>query len=116
MVNPALDGLDGEDSNLVEFNADADLEAQLKTPTDTRLFAVQKALEHGWSVDRVHDLTKIDRWFLSKLKNIAQMRQALKACSGLDELKSSNGRERLRALKMAGFSDSQIARYLHLPS
>mmetsp|Transcript_9667 Transcript_9667/g.20835 ORF Transcript_9667/g.20835 Transcript_9667/m.20835 type:complete len:1576 (-) Transcript_9667:1003-5730(-) len=116
MVNPALDGLDGEDSNLVEVSTDEDLEAEMKSPTDTRLFAVQKALEQGWSVDRVHNLTKIDRWFLSKLKNIAQMRQALKSCSSLDELTAFNGRERLRALKIAGFSDRQIARYLRLPS
>jgi len=116
MVNPALDGLDGEDSNLVEPTDDSDLEIQIKTPTDTRLFAVQTALEKGWTVDRVHELTKIDRWFLSKLKNIALMRQALKGAGSLEAVTETNGRERLRALKMAGFSDRQIARYLGLPS
>ncbi len=84
MVNPSLDGLEGRDSNLVDD--DYDLETGLKTPTDTRLFAVQTALEEGWSVDRVHDLTKIDRWFLSKLKNIAMMRQAVKDGGSLDVL------------------------------
>jgi len=107
MVNPSLDGLEGRDSNLVD--EDYDLESGLKTPTDTRLFAVQTALEEGWSVDRVHELTKIDRWFLSKLENIALMRQAVKDGGSLDVLTRSNGRERMVALKRAGFSDRQVS-------
>jgi hypothetical protein len=61
MVNPALDGLEGKDSNLVEDGIP--LETQLNSATDTRLFAVQMALELGWGVEKVHELTKIDRWF-----------------------------------------------------
>ena len=114
MVNPSLDGLDGEDSNLIDKSDD--LESQLKTPTDTRLFAVQLALEQGWTVGRVHELTRIDRWFLSKLKNIAMMRGGLKKTKNLEELVKDNGRGRLRTLKQAGFSDRQIARYLGLPA
>ena len=114
MVNPALDGLDGEDSNLVEFTGDQDLESQLKVPTDTRLFAVQYALEKGWTVDRVHSLTKIDKWFLSKLKNIAEMRKALKGAGSLEVVTKENGAERIKSLKVAGFSDRQIARYVGL--
>ncbi|KAL7556855.1 hypothetical protein ACA910_016326 [Epithemia clementina (nom. ined.)] len=114
MVNPSLDGLEGEDSNLVD--ASEDLESQLKTPTDTRLFAVQAALEKDWTVDRVHDLTKIDRWFLSKLKNIAMMRSAVKEAGSLEALVRENGASRFKTLKQAGFSDRQIARYLELPS
>ena len=106
MVNNYLDGLEGHDSNLV--SDDIPLEDQLKAATDTRLFAVQMALEDGWSVDKVHDLTKIDRWFLSKLKNIANMRHACKQGGNLDSLVRSNGRERMKALKMAGFSDRQV--------
>jgi len=106
MVNPPLDGIDGNDSGLVDDTIS--LEEQLKIPTDTRLFAVQKALEDGWSVDRVHDLTKIDRWFLSKLANIAQMRQACITGGSLDSLAKTNGRARLKALKIAGFSDRQV--------
>jgi carbamoyl-phosphate synthase small subunit len=113
MVNPNLDGLEGNYSGLVDESFD--LETQLTTPTDTRLFAVQTALENGWSVDKVHDLTKIDRWFLSKLNNIATMRKAAMAAGSLDNLTSNNGRERMRQLKMAGFSDRQIARYVGLP-
>lgn len=114
MVNPSLDGLDGEDSNLVDEEL-MSLEEHLKTPTDTRLFAVQLALEKGWSVDRVHDMTKIDRWFLHKLLNIAQLRQAVKAANSLENLVRNNGYARMRKLKMAGFSDSQLARYVNMP-
>jgi len=69
---------------------------------------VQTAFEKGWTVDRVHDLTKIDRWFLNKLNNIAMMRKAVIAGGSLDALTNTNGRERLRMLKMAGFSDRQV--------
>ena len=60
MVNPALDGLEGAGSGLT--SDEIPLDEQLRTPTDTRLFAVQRALEEGWGVDKVHDLTKIDKW------------------------------------------------------
>mmetsp|Transcript_59704 Transcript_59704/g.176907 ORF Transcript_59704/g.176907 Transcript_59704/m.176907 type:complete len:1545 (-) Transcript_59704:239-4873(-) len=116
MVNPALDGLEGIYSKLVLDEDEVSLEAQLKTPTDTRLFAVQKALEDGWTVDKVHELTKIDRWFLSKLDNIARMRDACKGCGSVEKLISSNAQDRLFSLKRAGFSDKQIARYLNLPN
>ena len=116
MVNPALNGLSGQDSGLVLDESKQSLEEQLRIPTDTRLFAVQAALEKGWSVDKVHSLTKIDRWFLSKLKNIATMRQACLDKNGLEDLVSENGSERLRSLKMAGFSDRQIAMYCGAPS
>ena len=107
MVNPSLDGLEGKDSNIIDD--DVDLENSLKTPTDTRLFAVQTALELGWSVDKVFELTKIDRWFLSKLQNIANMRKACKHAGSLEALLDTNPRERLRSLKMAGFSDRQVS-------
>lgn len=107
MVNPALDGLEGEDSNLVDDSLD--LEFQLKNPTDTRLFSVQRAFEIGWSVDKIHSITKIDKWFLSKLSNIATMRKAVKQGGSLDDLTSTNGWHRLRELKIAGFSDRQVS-------
>ena len=108
MVNPSLDGLEGDDSNMVDDSIP--LEEQLKTPTDTRLFAVQLALEKGWSVDRVHELTRIDRWFLSKLAGIAEMRQAVKDLKTIDNLFNTNGAARMKALKVAGFSDRQVSR------
>lgn len=107
MVNPGLDGLEGEDSKQVDD--DADLEMALKIPTDTRLFAVQLALEKGWGVDKVWELTKIDKWFLSKLQNIADMRHAVKQLGSLDKLTDDNPRQRLLALKQAGFSDRQVS-------
>lgn len=112
MVNPGLDGLEGEDSKIIDD--DVDLEHALRTPTDTRLFAVQLALERGWSVDKVFELTKIDKWFLTKLDNIANMRKACKNAGSLESLVQTNPRDRLRNLKMAGFSDRQIARYVGL--
>jgi carbamoyl-phosphate synthase/aspartate carbamoyltransferase len=106
MVNPSLDGLDGIDSNLVDESVP--LEDLLKTPTDSRLFAIQAALEQGWTIDRVYDLTKIDKWFLNKLQNIALMRRAcLKA--GSIEMFDANGSERMRMLKTTGFSDRQVS-------
>jgi carbamoylphosphate synthase large subunit/anthranilate/para-aminobenzoate synthase component II len=106
MVNPVLDGLEGHDSNMTDDSVD--LETQLKTPTDSRIFAVQKAFEIGWSIDKVHDMTKIDRWFLSKLRNIAMLRQACKDHKSLEDLVGTNGKQRMRTLKMAGFSDKQV--------
>lgn len=114
MVNPSLDGLEGEDSNMVDDSID--LESRLKTPTDTRLFAVQKAFEKGWSVDRVYELTKIDRWFLCKLKRIAEMRSAVKSIGDIDALVATNGKDRLRELKVAGFSDRQVSENICMSS
>ena len=114
MVNPALDGLEGRDSNLIPCEKKTSLEEQMKKPTDTRLFAVQAALEDGWSIDQVHDVTKIDKWFLSKLKNIANMRETCKTEGNIHRLLANNGKERMKSLKIAGFSDRQIARYSNL--
>jgi carbamoyl-phosphate synthase/aspartate carbamoyltransferase len=116
MVNPGLTGLDGEDSNIVDECDNKSLEEKLRVPTDERLFAVQLALERGWSVEKIFDLTKIDPWFLSKLSNIANMRKACKHAGTLDELVKENPRQRLLSLKIAGFSDRQIARYVGLPA
>ena len=115
MVNPGLDGLEGEDSKLLN-DITLPMKEQLNVATDTRLFSVQAAFEQGWTVDQVHETTKIDRWFLNKLANIATMRKAVKSCNSLEELTATNGRDRLQSLKMAGFSDRQIARYLGMPS
>lgn len=114
MVNPALDGLEGRDSNLIPCEKTTSLEEQMRSATDTRLFAVQAALEDGWTVDQVHDVTKIDKWFLSKLMNIAEMRKTCKKEGNIYRLLADNGKERMKALKIAGFSDLQIARYTNL--
>mmetsp|Transcript_8103 Transcript_8103/g.9355 ORF Transcript_8103/g.9355 Transcript_8103/m.9355 type:complete len:1365 (-) Transcript_8103:22-4116(-) len=115
MVNPALVGLEGRDSNLLPSEENTCLEEQMNKATDTRLFAVQAALEDGWTIDRVHDVTKIDKWFLSKLKNISEMRKTCKEVGDITKLLAVNGKERMRSLKIAGFSDRQIGNYLNLP-
>ena len=113
MVNPALTGLGGRDSNLIPDQKDISIEEQMRKATDTRLFAVQTALEDGWTIEQVHDVTKIDIWFLSKLKNIADMRHACKNVGDLKTLFSENGAERMKNLKVAGFSDLQIASFVN---
>ena len=113
MVNPALNGLEGRDSKLVPCQKTTPLEEQMRKATDTRLFAVQTALEDGWSVDQVHDVTKIDKWFLAKLKNIAKMRKTCIEAGDISTLMEKNGVERMKSLKMAGFSDKQIANYVN---
>ena len=108
MVNQSLDGLDGEESKLVSEEIDLDL--QLKTPTDTRLFAVQVAFERGYTVDKVWSLTKIDKWFLSKLKMISDQKKAAKEFKykgGVSKL--AKNPDALRVLKLNGFSDRQVS-------
>jgi carbamoylphosphate synthase large subunit len=84
------------------------LDEKLRTPCDTRLMDIAVALEIGYTVDRVHELTKIDRWFLTKLKRITNMAQALEKLEGLSSLSTPA----LRELKLAGFSDKQIGHRL----
>lgn len=84
-----------------------DLDAELSDPTDTRIFAIAEALEKGYSIDRIHDLTKIDKWFLVKLKTIIDIKNDLTGYDSLQTLPI----ELLLEAKQAGFSDFQIARY-----
>lgn len=110
MVNPNLDGLDGEP---VDFPTSRELiDAQLRKPTDERLFYVISAFDAGYSIDQVHDLTRIDRWFLSKLRHIAQLRFETKQLAHLSDLDASV----FRVLKCHGFSDRQIGKYVGEPS
>lgn len=80
------------------------LEKELSTPTDRRIFMIAKALTKGMSVDRIHDLTKIDRWFLYKMKNIIDNEKFLQT-KKIEEL----SRENILEAKQNGFSDSQLA-------
>jgi carbamoyl-phosphate synthase large subunit len=90
---------------LVGNNMDfADVEASIANPTDKRLFAVVAALKKGYSVDKVHQISKIDRWFLYKMKNIVETENVL--CS--QKVKTLNYDVFKRA-KQQGFSDMQIA-------
>lgn len=83
-----------------------DIEAALTQPTDRRIFFIAKAFAEGYTVDRIHELTKIDRWFLYKLKNIFDISIQLSECSGLGELSD----DLLQQAKQQGFSDFQVAR------
>ena len=87
----------------------ADIDAALREPTDKRVFVISKAMHKGYTVDQIHDLTKIDKWFLEKLKHIIDIDEAMKKCS-INTL----DRELLRTAKVYGFTDFQIARAVGL--
>lgn len=84
------------------------LEKDLSDPTDLRVFFLTQAFEAGFSVDKIHELTKIDRWFLQKLKHIMDLSADLKAYKNPEQLPF----ELLSKLKQSGFSDYQIARIM----
>ena len=82
------------------------LDEELANPTDMRVFAIAQALEEGYTVERIEELTKIDPWFLSKLKNIVDMKNHLQTYNSIEEIPT----DELRKAKVMGFSDFQIAR------
>ena len=87
----------------------SDIDKALREPTDKRIFVISKAFRAGYTVDQVHELTKIDKWFLEKLMNIMNTSKELHALN--EELRiSSLSTELLRKAKVQGFSDFQIAR------
>ena len=85
------------------------LDAALQEPTDKRVFVISKAMHKGYTVDQIHDLTKIDKWFLNKLKHIIDIDEKLKKCN-INTLE----KELLRTAKIYGFTDFQIARAVGL--
>ena len=86
-----------------------DIDAALREPTDKRVFVISKAMHKGYTVDQIHDLTKIDKWFLEKLKHIIDIDEAMKKCNinTLDQ-------DLLRTAKVYGFTDFQVARAVGL--
>ena len=88
-----------------------DLDDALSNPTDTRIFAIAAAFEAGYSAERIHQLTKIDRWFIDKLENIEASYRELEGCGQLENVPF----ELLRKAKRQGFSDMQIARVFGIP-
>ena len=84
------------------------VEAALREPTDKRIFVIEKAFAAGYTIDQIHDLTKIDKWFLQKLYKIHLTDQRLHACSNINVLDN----DLLRLAKIQGFTDFQIARAL----
>ncbi|MBE6303930.1 MAG: carbamoyl-phosphate synthase (glutamine-hydrolyzing) large subunit [Bacteroidales bacterium] len=84
------------------------LDEELANPTDLRIFSIASALEEGYSIERISELTKIDPWFLGKLKNIVDYKAVLAQYNSIEELPE----EVLRKAKELGFSDFQIARFV----
>jgi carbamoyl-phosphate synthase large subunit len=87
-----------------------DIDAALQEPTDKRIFVISKAMHKGYTVDQIHELTKIDKWFLQKLKHIIDIDEKLKKFTSVNVL----GMDILREAKVYGFTDFQIARAVHL--
>ena len=86
-----------------------DIDAALREPTDKRVFVISKAMHKGYTVDQIHDLTKIDKWFLEKLKHIIDIDEQMKKCNV-----NTLDKELLRSAKVYGFTDFQIARAVGL--
>lgn len=97
-----LDGLEG-----IKPNDDLSIDELLRVPTDKRLFVVQYALEMGYSVEEISRISRIDRWFLYRLKSIADMKAEATKLGSLERLPYMA----LKNLKISGFSDRQVARY-----
>lgn len=87
-----------------------DVDAALREPTDKRIFVIEKAFAKGYTIDQIHDLTKIDKWFLQKLYKIHLTDKELHACTSINVLDN----ELLRRAKVQGFTDFQIARAVGL--
>ncbi|MCI5581373.1 MAG: carbamoyl-phosphate synthase (glutamine-hydrolyzing) large subunit [Phocaeicola plebeius] len=106
MIGQGMHGFVGNDHTRFD-----NLDEELANPTDLRIFAIAQALEEGYDIQRIYDLTKIDPWFIGKLKNIVDMKARLLGFNTLEELPD----ELLREAKAMGFSDFQIARFVLKP-
>ncbi len=87
-----------------------DIDKALRMPTDKRIFIIAKAMLKGYSIDEIHDLTKIDKWFLYKLAHIIDIDKRLRKCTSVNVL----DKDLLREAKVYGFTDFQIGRAVHL--
>ena len=106
MIGQGMHGFVGNDHTRFD-----DLENELQNPTDLRIFAIAQALEEGYTIERIEELTKIDVWFLERLKHIVDLKHELQKYDNLDELPD----ELLKEAKIAGFSDFQISRFVLKP-
>ncbi|MBO5677638.1 MAG: carbamoyl-phosphate synthase (glutamine-hydrolyzing) large subunit [Bacteroidaceae bacterium] len=103
MIGQGMHGFVGNNHTSFE-----NLDEELANPTDLRVFAIAQALEEGYTVERIEELTKIDKWFLSRLKNIVDLKHKLETYNKLEDVPA----ELIREVKAAGFSDFQIARFV----
>ena len=101
MIGQGMHGFVGNHEMEIE-----DIDKELSEPTDMRILVIEKAFEQGYTIDRIHDLTKIDNWFLVKLKKIFDLKTELENVGALSKLDD----ELLLQAKKAGFSDFQVAR------
>ena len=107
MIGQGMHGFVGNDHTRFD-----NLDDELANPTDLRIFAIAQALEEGYDIQRIYDLTKIDPWFIGKLKNIVDYKVKLQSYNSLEELPA----EVLKEAKVLGFSDFQIARFVLRPT
>ena len=106
MIGQGMHGFVGNDHTRFD-----NLDNELQNPTDLRIFAIAQALEEGYTVERIEELTKIDVWFLERLKHIVDIKHELQKYNDLDSLPDSL----LKEAKVAGFSDFQISRFVLKP-
>ena len=106
MIGQGMHGFVGNDHTKFD-----DLEDALQNPTDLRIFAIAQALEEGYTIERIEELTKIDIWFIKRLKRIVDLKHQLMSYNKMEELPD----EFLCEVKAAGFSDFQIARFVLKP-
>ncbi len=106
MIGQGMHGFVGNDHTRFD-----NLDDSLSNPTDLRIFAIAQALEEGYSIERIEELTKIDKWFIKRLKNIVDLKVKLQSYDKLEDLSD----EFLQEVKAAGFSDFQIARFVLKP-
>lgn len=107
MIGQGMHGFVGNDHTRFD-----NLDEELANPTDLRIFAISQALEEGYSIERIYELTKIDPWFISKMKNIVDYKHKLEAYNSLEEIPA----DVMRQAKVWGFSDFQIARFVLKPA
>jgi len=107
MIGQGMHGFVGNDHTKFD-----NLDEELSNPTDLRIFAIAQALEEGYTVARIEELTKIDPWFIERMKNIVDFKHKLEGYNSLEEMPT----EVLREAKVLGFSDFQIARFVLKPA
>ena len=107
MIGQGMHGFVGNDHTRFD-----NLDEELANPTDLRIFAIAQALEEGYSVERIEELTKIDVWFVCRLKHIVDLKHELQALDTLEDITP----ELMHEVKRCGFSDFQIARFVLKPT
>ena len=103
MIGQGMHGFVGNDHTKFD-----NLDEELSNPTDLRIFAIAQALEEGYTIERIEELTKIDPWFIERMKNIVDYKHKLSEYNTLEEIPA----EVMRQAKVLGFSDFQIGRFV----